>query len=695
MKSFRTKFILIVLLLIAIPFILSNIINEYYLSNAYEKELIEHNKVSAINISDQVSNFIDKAYGLTETVAMNHSVRNFDSEMQKKMVVDMVGKNNFFDLLYIQDKNGDQSARSSGNLGNRANRWWFKQELASEKPFVSKSYFSLSGNVPVTSVIIPIYDLNNKLNGVMGADIKLTALQNIIEKTSTDSNYAYILDGEGVVIAHPNKEEVAQLYNYLKKKKTVLKLDSNGKVIMDEKGNQKTEEKDIVIPKELEIATQNVLNGESGTITYKNKDGIDVISAYNPIKLLGDSKSWAVITVEKKQDAMKFIFASKKRNLLIGTVMLILATIILMLVSKSFTEPIKNSSKHLESFAKGNFVVEINKNDLKRKDELGVIVNGIELMKDNLTNLINNIKGESENINERVNNALVNTNSLKLDIEDVSATTEELAANMEETAAISDQISLTAQEIESAVHSLANTAQEGATVSSEINIRANDTQKNVIKSQENIELILSDTKVELEKAIKESKVVEEINLLSDSIMQITSQTNLLALNAAIEAARAGEAGKGFSVVAEEIRSLAEQSKETVLKIQDITLKVVGSVKNLSNSSNKLLNFVSKDVNNDYEKMLEIVEFYTNDSSKFESLVGEFSATSEEILASIESITDSIEGVSSAANEGAKGTSDIAQKIYDINEKSTEIVNQINNSKESSESLLVETEKFNI
>jgi len=330
---------------------------------------------------------------------------------------------------------------------------------------------------------------------------------------------------------------------------------------------------------------------------------------------------------------------------------------------------------------------------VKSKDEIADLAKALNLFLSNLRTIIKEVKITAENtleINEVIS---VNSNELMENVQEVSSTTEELSAGMEETAASAEEIAATTQEIEKAVQSIAQKSQEGAEAAGEINIRAIETKDRVVEAQNKANNIFVQTKSELEEAINESKVVDQISILSQAIMEITAQTNLLALNAAIEAARAGEAGRGFSVVADEIRKLAEQSKETVIQIQNITQKVTGSVENLSNSSNKLLVFMTDNVSNEYKSMLNVAEKYSEDASFVDNLVAEFSSTSEELLASVQNILQTIEQVAEASGEGASGTTNIADKIIHVNDKTNGIVEKAKESMKIANNLKVEMSKF--
>jgi methyl-accepting chemotaxis protein len=371
----------------------------------------------------------------------------------------------------------------------------------------------------------------------------------------------------------------------------------------------------------------------------------------------------------------------------------VIALALTMLISKSIAYPLNLAINHLNTIAGGDFSLDVPEEYKNRKDEIGDIANNIDVMQDSLKTLITNVKKEGEDIREVVELISQNMNNLDENIQEVSATTEQLSAGMQQTAASSEQMNATSIEIGNAVEAISKRAQEGALQAGKINKRAENIQIDVENASQKAEDIFKKTKQDLEKAIQDSSIVNQINVLSEAIMQITEKTNLLALNAAIEAARAGEAGKGFSVVAEEIRNLAEQSKETVEEIQLITEKVMKSVNNLSDSSQDILNFVSNDVVNDYERMLNVAQKYSGDAVFVENLVTEFSTTSEELSASIQDILNTIEQVALASNEGADGTSNIAQKISDIDNQSSDIIDKTNEARENTDRLKEEVTKF--
>ena len=372
-----------------------------------------------------------------------------------------------------------------------------------------------------------------------------------------------------------------------------------------------------------------------------------------------------------------------------------LGALLTVLISRNIVHPLRVSVKILGKLAGGDFTIDMPKTFIKRKDEIGDIANSILAMQKGIKSLIKDVKSEAMTIEHVVDRAKENITDLNKHIQEVSATTQELSANMEETAAASEEMSATSGEIQKAVESIALKSQQGSEQAGKISQRAEETKGRIQASQKKGYAIFEDTKIELQQAIEASKVVDQINVLSDSIMQITSQTNLLALNAAIEAARAGEAGRGFSVVADEIRKLAEDSKDTVIQIQGITERVKESVRNLSQSSNKLLTFMSQDVIKEYADMLEVAEHYSEDARFVDNLVTDFSATAEELLASVQDVLKTIDGVAQAASEGAGETADIAKTITEVNEKSSEVMIQASKSRQSAEKLKEEISKFSI
>lgn len=391
-------------------------------------------------------------------------------------------------------------------------------------------------------------------------------------------------------------------------------------------------------------------------------------------------------------------YAVKKAATMIAAcvVMLIIVAILIAMISRDITKSLKKIKEQFDIIAGGNFARKMQKPMLKRKDDFGQLANELEKMRESVRSLLAQVKIEAANIDTVVESIDSHVFNLNGEIEDVSATTEQLAASTQETAASAEQINGMTQQIEQieeAAREIAIRAQDGATEAEEIHQRATQTKDETVANRMKVKQMLSEIRQGLEKALEDAKVVEQIGVLADSILAITGQTNLLALNASIEAARAGEAGKGFAVVAEEIRVLAEQSKDAVANIQAVTENVNHAVRNLTSDSNRLLDFVDTDIVESFNNFEKMADDYNLDAAKINDLVSDFSATSEELVASITNITQAIDGISSASNDSAAGTTNIAQKTVSIASGSAEVMKGAKDAESSAEELRKNVNNF--
>lgn len=376
----------------------------------------------------------------------------------------------------------------------------------------------------------------------------------------------------------------------------------------------------------------------------------------------------AGISYMNVSNVAKLIFISL--ILLIGIAEAILFSRFLL---QSIDEPLKKCVKHIYHIIEENTSIGLNEESISQKDSIDALSTAI----DELTACVQQIKETSViNSDEPETQDTTNTIDIDQDITELSGAIEKLRMVINEVSSSSQSMACTALDIADKTQVLTQRAIQGVSASEEISRGAEETKKNVVSSQQKTLAVLGETKERLMLAIKNANVVDQINILSKTILQIASQTNLLALNAAIEAAKAGDAGKGFSVVANEVKKLANQSKTTVTEIQKVTKKVIESVNNLTNCSNSLVEFVSVNVNNDYRSMFDITEKYSEDASILHGIASEFNITTQDVLDYTSKVIESIDKLSISSEDGNDRVSDIVRKIKDITVK-------LNNMKQSS------------
>lgn len=371
----------------------------------------------------------------------------------------------------------------------------------------------------------------------------------------------------------------------------------------------------------------------------------------------------------------------------------ITAAIIVVFLSHMIVTQINRCILSLEEIANGNLSIRPLKID--SRDEFGQLGNAINSMQSSVKDIVIAIINETDNVNRALTISDNNIGDLTVKLEDISATIEQLSAGMGETAASSEEITSSSTELEVAVETIADKAQKGAESADQISNKAISLRESSIQLAADANETRISIREVIDEALEEAKEVEKIKVLSDAILQISSQTNLLALNAAIEAARAGDEGRGFSVVAEEIRKLAENSKETVKEIQNTNDIVLKAVNKLSEASKQTLDYIETKVVKSYKDSVLVGENYEKDASYINSLISDLSATSEELLASIKTVSESIKDISKVNSEEAEGTNEISDKVLKIKDRANEVKLETDHVKQSAEHLKVLVSRFNI
>lgn len=383
-----------------------------------------------------------------------------------------------------------------------------------------------------------------------------------------------------------------------------------------------------------------------------------------------------------------------QRNRTTFIIILIVAAPILIYVYLAFvfsiTDNIRKINTGLKRIADNNLQENIK---VESKDELGTVSVGFNYMVGNLKNTLNTITKTSENVGEAVDK--VNEGIVHFDhkIQVISGTIENLSGSTEELYAAAEDIKSTAGTLNESAVGMQAKAKECFVIAENIYDRTEVTIENIRNSKENTENILLSTELELEKSIEAVKAVDQINLLSESIMKITNQTNMLALNATIEAVRAGEAGKGFTIVADEVKKLAEQSGQTALQIQEVVEKISQSVGELTNNSMNFMQFVRTNVIAEYSNVISYGNEFANDAQTFKEFAHTVSGLSDTLSQSVQSLAGTITEMAKANSFSATEIQQITTNVLDMKEESAVLVNEVKNVSEHMVNLEEESKKF--
>ena len=471
-----------------------------------------------------------------------------------------------------------------------------------------------------------------------GKDGELSDFEEILSKVkieSAASSYAYLVDASGTMLYHPVAEKIGQ---------SVENSVVTGLVKELEKGNRPADN----------VVTYD-FNGVKKYASYAitDKDQILVISA-------------------DEVEIMKPINNVLRLALFVGIGMVLACGAIGFIVSSLITKSLKLLTEIIISTS--NFDYRKNANGQKlvgRKDETGAMARAISKMRSNLRDMVEEISSSSDKIANNVKSLEDVTHVVNSMCMDNSATSEELAAGMEETAATTETIYGNIGSMETGAMEIGERSSKGEELSREVLERANVLKVTTQEAGKRTRTLYESVKVKADQAVEESRAVDKINELTDSIMSISSQTGLLALNASIEAARAGEAGRGFAVVATEIGNLANETSKAVSDINTIVGEVTKAVVNMTDCLKDTTGFLENTVLEDYGKFSQVSEQYSQDAIEFKASMNEIYSSINMLTDAIHMISESVSGINDTVGESTMGVTDIAAKTTDMVTKTSE------------------------
>lgn len=330
---------------------------------------------------------------------------------------------------------------------------------------------------------------------------------------------------------------------------------------------------------------------------------------------------------------------------------------------------------------------------IRSNDEIADLGNGINTFLEKLQGIMKLIIENSHELKLVVQEVQENVRTSNDSASDLSAVTEELSATMQEVGNSAGIINENADSVRGEVEEIASKSSSINTYSKQMKENADKMESNARTTMENTSTKVQSILSVLNRAIKESSSVEQVNGLTDDILNISSQTNLLALNASIEAARAGEAGRGFAVVADEIRQLADSSRATANSIQEINSIVTNAVHNLAGNATNLIEYVNESILPEFDKFVQSGVEYRENATYIENVMDEFSVKTDDLKRAVNEIAGSINTITAAIDEGAKGVTGAAESTQGLVENIENISNRMDKNQQIAEELQNETNIF--
>lgn len=600
---------------------------------------------SAVSMTETAAQRLVLVGSRTVTEWLNRIVDRVKVLAEKKVIA-RVAIEGIEDLFICYD---DGIARSTkGQEVDISDKPYFKEIFAGKDLIISDPELSPFSSTPCFIVAAAFRDYQGKTLGLYAATIPLETLAKMVgEIKLSETSFPLVVSSTGSVMVHPDRSKILRL----------------NLVDADRALNYKG----------LSQIGQNMTKLQTAYGIYTDDKNQEYYVFFTPVK---DAPGWSLGIVVPSVDILG---DAQRMNILVVTlfVTLVLVTaLIVYLVSDSIANPIRKLATSVTDFGSGNLSVNF---AVKGRDEVSQMAQALARMSQTLRSTVEEILQVSNNIDEVSRDFHEDSTQLDESVEQFTQRMKEIAESAENATNLLDQfttgvneVAISAQNVAQASQSLAEKSvhakkitTEGQQILNSITTAMNESQD---KSRLTVEIVE-------ELFVKAQNIGEIVN----TINSIAEQTNLLALNAAIEAARAGEAGRGFAVVADEIRKLAEQSKQSTEKINQILGGIKREIDRVANATKDLVSsiqYMIQQLNHVMGSLKEITQ-HVNEiaamTSNLATSAEQQNAASEEMGTTVKSLDESIRVILDRIQEMSKNAGSQVRISQQISEASSNLV----------------------
>jgi methyl-accepting chemotaxis protein len=474
----------------------------------------------------------------------------------------------------------------------------------------------------------------------MAAKLGMDDIQNLCKDSELgEDGIVYIVDNLGTIIAHPEyQEKVLKSYNAVENK--------------------------------IEGAMA-VAQGKTGTKSYLNDKKQMVVGTYNIIPITG----WGLITEIEEAKAMKPVKEAKSTGVVFALIAFVIAIAGSMILAWVITKPLVRMVRVVTEIKDGNFDKRL---EVTSKDEIGQLQNAFNLMTESLSQILKEVDIAvaeiSKNSTKLSSSAQITTSAT----EEISSIVEDVAEGAQTQMGTVRATVDVAREIAKSVVNTAEKTQKVSAYARDAAQAAKEGSENINTISDNINVIKNNVVNSAELVDKLGKKSEEVTGIVKIIRDIAGKTNMLALNAAIEAARAGEAGKGFAVVANEIRNLADQTKDASRNIEGLLLEIQKETEDTVAAMNEGLIEVEKGTSiisttySTFNKIIDEIHVVAEEIHFVTDSVLVLKEESERISKAVEEVSDIAEATSMGTQSVLASTEEQSSAMQEINYSASQL-----------------------